>query len=89
VDVKLLRHLVDIAPPLAGSAEVAIIDERQVQLPILLGTEEFPLVAKVGEVIAVPGNAGIQAGKLAKERVVSTTVFRIEAADLRVEQVPK
>ena len=42
VDVELLRHLIHVAPLLARAGEVAVINQRQVQLAVLLGAEELP-----------------------------------------------
>ena len=47
VDVKLLRHFVDVLLRLARPGEIAIVDERQIEFAVLLGAEEFSLIAQV------------------------------------------
>ena len=87
VDVKLFRHFIDVAPLLARAIQVAIVNHCQVELPVFLSAEKFPLIAKMIQEVAIPGNAGIEPLKLAHQRAFSFLVFRIERTHLRVEKI--
>ena len=87
VNVKLFCHCIDVAPLLARSTQIAIIDQCQVKLTVFLSAEKFPLIAKVIQEMAIPGNAGVEPLKLANNRAFSFLVFRVERSHLRVKQI--
>ena len=87
VDIKLLGHFIYVAPLLARAVKVAVINERQVQLTVLLRAEELSLVAQIGKKIAVAGDVGVQPLKFANQRALGLLVFRIEGTHLAVQQV--
>ena len=59
VEVELLGHLEDVAP-IAGVGQVVVVDQRQVQLAVVLVVEELALIAQVGEEVAVAGDVGVK-----------------------------
>ena len=58
VNGELLRHLVAVAPIFVGASEIAIVDQHEVQLAVVLGGEERALVAKIGQEVAVAVDVG-------------------------------
>src|SRR5207249_4573248 len=84
VNVKLFRHFIDVAPLLARAIQVAIINQCQVELPIFLSAEEFPLIAKMVQEVAIPSNTSVEPLKLANECALGVLVFWIERTHLRV-----
>ena len=87
VNVKLFCHFIDVAPLLARSTQVAIINQCQIELPVFLSAEKFPVIAKVIQEVAIPGNAGVQPLKLSHQRAFSFLVFRVERTHLCVKQI--
>ena len=87
VNVKLFRHFIDVAPLLARAIQVTVIKQCQVELPAFLSAEEFPLIAKVIQEVAIPSNAGVEPLKLSHQSAFGVLVFRIERLHLRVEQI--
>ena len=87
VGVKLLRHLVHIAPLLARAGEVAVINQRQVELAVFLRAEKFVLIAQCLQEIAVAVDVSVETLELADQRALGLLVFRVEGADLAVQQV--
>src|SRR5918996_1599640 len=85
--VKLFRYLINVAvfftPPLA----VGVIDQSQIQLPIVFGAEIFALVSQVGKKLSVAGNVCVEPPELADQGAFSLFVFWIKSQDLSVKQI--
>jgi hypothetical protein len=89
VDVELLGNFVHVAALLAGARQIAIVDEGQVQLTLFLRTVEFALVPEVRQEISIAVYVSLEAFEFANKRTFGLFVFRIEGANLLVEQIAK
>src|SRR3972149_382400 len=83
VKIKLFGDLKNVAPLLARPRAVGIIDQCQVQFTIVLGAEEFALVAQVGKELTVAGDIRIEPLELTDQRALGLFVFGIKQQDLR------
>ena len=89
VDVKLLGDFIDVLPIFALTGEIAVIDERQIQLATFLGAEELSLVAEIYEKIAVAGDVSVEPPEFTYEGALGFLVFRVKGTDLGVQQISK
>lgn len=87
MDAELLGDLVSIAPCLLGASEIAIVDQHEVQLAVVVGGKERALVSKVVQEIAVTVDIRMQALQLADQRSLGLFVFGIELQDFGMEQI--
>ena len=60
---------------------------RQVKLALFFGAKEFSLIAQVCQKIAIAVYVGLEPLQLADQRAFGFFVFRIEGADLLVQQI--
>src|SRR5262249_9075379 len=58
--IKLFRYLIDVAVFFGTSSGIVVINQDQVQFPIIFGAEEFALIAQVGKKLTVAGNVRIE-----------------------------
>jgi hypothetical protein len=89
VDVELLCYFIDVAPLLTRPIQVAVIDQRQVKLAVLLRAEKLSLIAQIVQKLSIPSDACVQPLKLAHQRALGFFVFRVEHEHLLVKQIAK
>ena len=87
VKIKLFRDLIDVAPLFPSTRAVLVINQGEVQFPIVFGAEEFTLVAQVGQKLTVAGDVCIEPPELADQRAFSLFVFWIKSQNLGMEQI--
>ena len=79
MEVELFGNFVDVAPVALGSSQVAIIDQRDVQLSIVFCGEKLVLIAQRGEKVAVAVNVRIEPLKLATSAPSASLYFGLNA----------
>jgi hypothetical protein len=87
VEIKLFGNFVDVSPIALGSSQIAVVDQRDVQLPIVFRCEKFVLIAQRGQEIAVAVDVGMKPLKLTDQRPFGFFVFWIESANLGVQEI--
>ena len=87
VRVKLLRHLIHIAPLLTRAGEVVVINQHQVKFAVLLRIEKLMLIPKRLKEIPVAIDVGVKALKFADQRALGLLVFGIKSKDLGVQKI--
>src|SRR5207245_2129062 len=69
--------------------EIAVVDERQVQLTVVIAIEKLPLVAEVHEKIAIACDVSIEPPEFTYEGAFGFLVFRVERTDLIMQKISK
>ena len=87
VIVELFRDFVDIAPIAVGSSQIAIVDQRDVQLAIVFRGEKLVLIAQRRQKVPVTVDVGMKSLELTHQRTLGFFVFWIESANLGMQQI--